>query len=36
LDGKYQGLVHFPAIMVGTSDSGLVLPGLWRDDLQQS
>ena len=29
LDGKYQGLVYFPAAMVGPPYSGLVLPGLW-------
>ena len=28
LDGEYKGLVHIPPVVVGASDSGLVLPRL--------
>ena len=35
LDGKHQGLVHFPPAVVGAPHSGLVLPRLRRDDRVQ-
>ena len=35
LDGKYQRLVHFPAVMVGAPDTSLVLSGLRRGDCSQ-